>query len=74
MPVYRKSVQYIDNQWNVPLRVVNYTWPEAGQHLEGRALDEATLIEYYMYSDIVADARLTDRDFDRANPEYHFHR
>ena len=54
--------------------MVNYTWPEAGQHLEGRALDEATLIEYYMYSDIVADARLTDRDFDRANPEYHFHR
>jgi hypothetical protein len=73
-PLYRKSVQYIDRQWNVPLRVANYTWPEPGQHLEGSALDEATLIEYYMYSDVVADARLTDGDFDRANAEYHFHR
>lgn len=73
-PVYRKSVQYIDRRWNVPLRVANYTWPEPGQHLAGPALDEATLIEYYMYSEIVADARLTDLDFDRANPEYRFHR
>jgi hypothetical protein len=73
-PVYRKSVQYIDREWNVPLRVANYNWPEPGQHLEGAALDEATLIEYYMYSEIVADARLTDADFDRANAEYHFHR
>ena len=73
-PVYRKSIQYIDRQWNVPLRVANYTWPEPEQHLEGPALDEATLIEYYMYSEIVADARLTDVDFDRSNAEYHFHR
>jgi|HubBroStandDraft_6_1064221.scaffolds.fasta_scaffold43686_2 hypothetical protein len=73
-PIYRKSVQYIDRQWNVPLRVANYTWPEPGQHLQGAALDEATLIEYYMYSEIVTDAHLTDADFDRANDEYHFHR
>ena len=73
-PVYRKSVQYIDRQWNVPLRVANYTWPEPGQSLQGPALDESTLIEYYMYSEIVADARLTDVDFDRSNAEYHFHR
>jgi hypothetical protein len=73
-PVYRKSIQYIDRQWNVPLRVANFTWPEPGQSLEGAALDEATLIEYYMYSEIVADARLTDVDFDRSNAEYHFHR
>ncbi len=73
-PVYRKSVQYIDQEWNVPLRVANYTWPEPGKHLEGAALDEATLIEYYMYSEVVIDAHLTDTDFDRANEEYHFHR
>jgi hypothetical protein len=73
-PVYRKSVQYIDRQWNVPLRVANYTWAEPGQHLEGAALDEATLIEYYMYSQIDADVRLSDGDFDRSNAEYRFHR
>jgi Protein of unknown function (DUF1571) len=73
-PVYRKSVQYIDQEWNVPLRVANYTWPEPGKHLEAAALDEATLIEYYMYSEVVIDAHLTDVDFDRANEEYHFHR
>jgi Protein of unknown function (DUF1571) len=73
-PVYRKSVQYIDQQWNVPLRVANYTWPEPGKHLDGPALDEATLIEYYMYSEVAIDAHLTDADFDRANEEYRFHR
>jgi len=73
-PIYRKSVQFIDRQWNVPRRVANYTWPEPSQHLQGAALDEATLIEYYMYSEIVTDAHLTDVDFDRANDEYHFHR
>ncbi|HUE16814.1 MAG TPA: DUF1571 domain-containing protein [Planctomycetaceae bacterium] len=73
-PVYRKSIQYIDRQWNVPLRAANFTWPEPGQSLQGPALDEATLIEYYMYSEIVAHARLTDGDFDRSNAEYHFHR
>ncbi len=73
-PVYRKSVQYIDKEWNVPLRVANYTWPEPGKHPDGPALDEATLIEYYMYSEVAIDAHLTDADFDRANEEYHFHR
>jgi Protein of unknown function (DUF1571) len=73
-PLYRKSVQYIDREWNVPLRVANYTWPEPGKHVDGPALDEATLIEYYMYSEVAIDAHLTDADFDRANEEYHFHR
>ncbi len=73
-PVYRKSVQYIDREWNVPIRVANYTWPGPGEQLEGPALDAATLIEYYSYSEIVTDARLTDLDFDRSNAEYHFHR
>lgn len=71
-PVYRKSVQCIDRQWNVAIEVANYTWPE--RPLTGAALDEATLIEYYKYSEIVADAQLSDADFDRANAEYRFHR
>lgn len=73
-PVYRKSVQFIDREWNVPIQVANYTWSEADEHLSGAALDDATLIEYYKYSEIEADAQLTDRDFDRANSEYRFHR
>jgi hypothetical protein len=73
-PDYRKSIQYIDRTWNVALQVENYGWPEPGQHLEGAALDEATLIEYYKYSNIVADGRLNDDDFSPSNPEYRFHR
>jgi hypothetical protein len=72
-PDYRKSIQYIDRQWNVPLHVENYGWPEPGQHLEGAALDEATLIEYYKYTNIVTNG-FTDDDFSPSNPEYRFRR
>jgi len=72
-PDYRKSIQYLDRQWNVPLHVENYGWPEPGQHLEGAALDEATLIEYYKYTNIVTDG-LTDDEFSPSNPEYRFRR
>jgi hypothetical protein len=71
---YRKSIQYLDRQWNVPLQVENYAWPEPGQHLEGAALDESTLIEYYKYSNLVVDGRVTDNDFSPSNPEYRFRR
>jgi hypothetical protein len=73
-PDYRKSIQYLDRQWNVPLQVENYGWPEPGQHLAGAALDEATVIEYYKYSNIVVDGHLTDDDFSPSNPEYRFRR
>ena len=72
-PDYRKSIQYLDREWNVPLHVENYGWPEPGQHLEGAALDEATLIEYYKYSNIVTNG-LTDDDFSPSNTEYRFRR
>jgi hypothetical protein len=72
-PDYRKSIQYLDREWNVPLHVENYGWPEPGQHLDGAALDEATLIEYYKYSNIVTNG-LTDDDFSPSNPEYRFRR
>ncbi|HEV3298581.1 MAG TPA: DUF1571 domain-containing protein [Planctomycetaceae bacterium] len=73
-PDYRKSIQYLDRQWNVPLQVENYGWLEPGRHLEGAALDEATLIEYYKYSNLVVDGHLTDDDFSPSNPEYRFRR
>jgi uncharacterized protein DUF1571 len=72
-PDYRKSIQYLDREWNVPLHVENYGWPEPGQHLVGAALDEATLIEYYKYSNIVTNS-LTDDDFSPSNAEYRFRR
>jgi hypothetical protein len=73
-PIYRKSVQYVDRQWNVPIQVLNYTWPAAGSDVQGAALDEATLIEHYRYSEINAAAPLTEADFDRTNSEYRFRR
>ena len=72
LPLYRKSIQCIDREWNVAIEVENYTWPD--RPLSVAALDEATRIEYYKYSEIVADAQLTDKDFDLANAEYRFHR
>jgi Protein of unknown function (DUF1571) len=72
-PEYRKSIQYLDRQWNVPLVVENYAWPEPGQHLEGAGLDESTLIEYYKYSNVVLGG-LTDDNFSPSNHEYRFRR
>jgi len=72
--VYRKSVQYIDSEWLVPICVQNYTWPDRGIEVSPFALDDATLIEYYSYSNINTDLQLTDADFDRENPEYRFRR
>ncbi len=58
----------------MPLQVANYAWPEPGSQIDPSALDEATLIEYYRYSEIDAGVQLTDGDFDRSNAEYHFRR
>ena len=41
---------------------------------DAAALDEATLIEYYGYSDIKFESRLTDIDFDKGNTDYTFRR
>ncbi len=67
-PVYRKSIQWIDREWGVPLQVTNYTWPEGG------ALDETTLIEYYKYTEIDVNVRFTEDEFARSNAEYGFRR
>ncbi len=71
---YRKSVQYLDRTWNVPLLVENYGWSDPGEHLAGAALDEATLIEYYKYSNVVTEGTLNGDDFSPSNPEYRFRR
>ena len=53
-------------------RLVGSIRSEAGA--EAADLDEATLIEYYGYSDIKFESRLTDNDFDKGNSDYTFRR
>jgi hypothetical protein len=59
-----------DSDWLIPICVQNYTAEAGGETTV--SLDEDTLIEYYSYSDINTDLRLSDTDFDRGNPEYQF--
>uniref|UniRef100_A0A7C2JX07 DUF1571 domain-containing protein n=1 Tax=Schlesneria paludicola TaxID=360056 RepID=A0A7C2JX07_9PLAN len=70
-PTYRKSVVLIDNEWHVPLYVRNFGWPGPAQTIDGD-LDEATLIEYYTFTDVQFGGRLAAVDFDRTNEEYRF--
>ena len=72
---YRKSIQYIDKEWLLPVCVKNYTWAEAKQTFaDEKALDEATLIENYAYSELQFNQQLASKDFDRANEAYGFRR
>lgn len=73
-PVYRKSITYIDKELSLPVCVHNYGWPAEGATIEPAALDESTMIEYYGYSDIKFDRRLSDVDFDKGNKDYTFRR
>jgi len=72
---YRKSVQFIDKEWLLPLCVKNYSWPEEKQKFaDDNALDEATLIEHYAYSDLQFNQQLANEDFDKTNKAYGFRR
>jgi Protein of unknown function (DUF1571) len=72
---YRKSIQYVDKEWLLPICVKNYAWPEAKQTFaDENALDEATLIEHYAYSELQFNQQLAAKDFDRANEAYGFRR
>lgn len=70
-PNYRKSITLIDKEWSVPVYIKNYTWPAPDQEsLADEALDEATLVEFYSYSDVHFRQQLADSHFDRNNEEY----
>jgi len=56
---------YVDDQQNVPISYESYDWPQ----VEGQ---QPPLIEKYTYHKLQLNVGLTDRDFDPANPEYHF--
>ena len=71
-PEYRKSITFIDEKWNIPLRSEHFEWPRSGTTLAGEDLDKATLIESYTFTDIEFERHLTDDDFDRKNPDYRF--
>ena len=74
-PVYRKSITYVDKELSLPICVRNFGWPEVdAEASDAAALDEATLIEYYGYTDIKFEGRLTDGDFDKGNTDYKFRR
>jgi hypothetical protein len=73
--VYRKSITYIDRKHSLPICVKNFGWPAQGEEFaDAAALDEATFIEYYGYTDIEFETRLSDADFDKTNAEYKFRR
>ena len=53
----------------------NYGWPDAKQTgADDKALDEATLIEHYAYSELQFNQQLASKDFDRGNKAYRFRR
>lgn len=72
-PTYRKSVTYIDREWKVPVHSRHYQWPSSDTALTESELDQSTLIESYSFTEIELHSGLTDRDFDRNNPDYNFH-
>jgi Protein of unknown function (DUF1571) len=72
---YRKSITYIDRELSLPVCVRNFGWPDKDIELtEDVPLDDATLIEYYGYTDIRFDNRLPDIAFDKSNSDYQFRR
>ena len=66
---YRKSVQYIDKQWGLPVSIQNFTWPADGCDVTD---DESTLLESYSFSDLKLGGQLSDSAFDRKNSHYSF--
>lgn len=74
-PIYRKVTTYIDRKLSLPVCVRNYGWPPEGMDTsDPAAVDEATLIEYYGYTNLHFEDQLSDADFDKANADYKFRR
>lgn len=67
--VYRKSLLMIDTERHLPIMVRNYTW-SADPSLQGKELDEVTMIEDYSFTDLRVDSTLVAQDFSRDNPRY----
>ena len=64
---YRKSEILVDKQLSMPVSVMNFTW---AQDAKPETIDEETLIEHYMYTDIQLQQQFADLDFSRENEDY----
>ena len=73
-PEYRKTVQYVDREYLLPVCMKNYTWSTEESATDSVALDEETLIEHYSYSAIHLEKQLAEINFDRGNEGYRFRR
>src|SRR5258708_37113897 len=63
-PIYCKMITYVNKELALPISVRNYGWPDEGvETSDAAALDEATLIEYYGYTEIRCATRLSDTAF-----------
>lgn len=67
--VYRKSLLMIDTECHLPIMVRNYTW-SSDSSLQGKELDEVSMIEDYAFTDLRVDSTLVAQDFSRDNPLY----
>lgn len=72
-PTYRKSITYIDCEWNVPVSTHHFGWPSKTTAESEVAIDQATLLESYSFTNVDLHHPLTDDDFDRHNKSYQFH-
>ena len=57
---------FVDDELNVPIRYESYEWPKE----PGGAPE---LMEEYTYINLKLNNGFTDADFDKDNPNYHFH-
>jgi|GEM_PF-994184 len=71
-PTYRRCVLYIDKQLMLPVYARNWTWSKNADGAESGTFDDSTLIEYYAYRKINAEADLKQIDFARNNSRYNF--
>ena len=56
---------FIDKEMNVPVYYAAYDWPKT----QG---GKPVLLEEYAYTNVRLNVGLSDRDFQRSNPEYGF--
>ncbi|HUG20508.1 MAG TPA: DUF1571 domain-containing protein [Planctomycetaceae bacterium] len=72
---HRKSLIYVDKELNMPSCIKNYSWaPDGQEKLEGKELDEATLVEFYSISNLQLEEQIADTEFDKSNTNYSFRR
>ena len=62
---YQQAEVLVDDELNIPVYFRSYDWPKEGT-------DKPILLEELAFTDVKLNVGLTDKDFDRGNPEYHF--